>query len=645
MNNPSSSALGNTASILPNALFFHPLMSQWHPNKNTGVDPKKITHSSSKKVWWLGTCGHEWEASVGNRVKGSGCLYCTNQKVLVGFNDLATTNPVLASEWHPTKNGPLAPQQVTKGSEKKVWWLGTCGHDWEAVIHARNGRNIGCPICSGNKILVGFNDLATTNPVLASEWHPTKNGPLTAHQVSKSTNKKVWWLCALGHEWDAGIADRNGRNIGCPVCSNRRVLVGSNDLASTNPVLASEWHPTKNGSLTPYSIVAGSAKKVWWLCALGHEWKTTCVLRTAGRGCPVCSGNIILVGFNDLATTNPVLASEWHPTKNGSLALQQVSRGMNKQVWWLGSCGHEWAATVVNRASHGSGCPMCVYHISKAELELHDFIVSLNVGDVVQSDKSILSGRELDIYIPSRNLAIEFNGLYWHSEKRGKDKFYHYDKWLACKEQGIQLIQVWEDDWSKNSELLKSMISHKLGISSKEKIAGRKTKGRLITNVEAKEFLVANHLQGYRNSSKHYGLFSKDKLVSILSVTLTSDKKEMEIIRFASSAVVVGGFSKLLKFALKDNIEVSMVKTYSHNDYATGGVYAANGFRSEHEGTPGYSYVVDAERVHRLNFMKAKFKSNKSLLYQEDLSERELADLNGLDRIWDSGSSLWIMEL
>lgn len=262
------------------------LALQWHQTKNGTLTAQDVTAGTDKKVWWKCSEGHEWEASISSRSSGCGCPYCAGQKVITGYNDLLTVNPSLASEWHPTKNGDLTPSDVMPGSNKKVWWLGGCGHEWEAVIVSRNAGR-GCPYCSSQKLLVGFNDLQTRNPELASEWHPTKNGSLTPNDVMPGTNKKVWWLCKKGHEWENSINVRNGGND-CPYCANQIVLKGYNDLATLNPRLASEWHPTKNGDLTSSDVMPGSNKKAWWICKNGHEWEAVISSRNKGAGCMAC---------------------------------------------------------------------------------------------------------------------------------------------------------------------------------------------------------------------------------------------------------------------------------------------------------------------------------------------------------------------
>ena len=138
------------------------------------------------------------------------------------------------------------------------------------------------------KVLSGFNDLLTLNPNLAVEWNYEKNGDLLPSMVSIGSGKNVWWKCKNGHEWQASIANRvKGR--GCPYCSNKKVLLGYNDLVTTNPELAIEWHPTRNEPFSPTMVTSGSHKKVWWKCSKGHEWQATIDNRNRGNRCPQCA--------------------------------------------------------------------------------------------------------------------------------------------------------------------------------------------------------------------------------------------------------------------------------------------------------------------------------------------------------------------
>ena len=177
-------------------------------------------------------------------------------------------------------------------------------------------------------------------------------------------SEKVWWKCSKGddHEWEAYIDNRIRKKSGCSVCVNRTV-VNSNCLATTHPELAKEWHPTKNGSLTPYDIGAGSNKKVWWKCPKGddHEWTALVTNRVHQKtNCSVCA-NVTVVNSYCLANTHPIIAKEWHPTKNGSLTPKDVPAGSHKKAWWKCSKNddHEWNTYIHQRTRLNTKCPIC----------------------------------------------------------------------------------------------------------------------------------------------------------------------------------------------------------------------------------------------------------------------------------------------
>ena len=264
----------------------------------------------------------------------------------------------LLAEWDTEKNLPLTPETVSRGSKRRVWWTCAHGHHRQAAVHTRSGSGTGCPYCTGRRAIPGETDLATRYPDLAAEWHPTKNGDLTPSDVLPGSHRLVWWQCPHGHEWRAQIKSRVS-GAGCPVCSNRALLRGVNDLATNNPELARQWHPTKNGDLTPADVVPGTRRKVWWVCDKGHEWRAAVSARVNGSGCPVCTSKKIVPGINDLASQYPAVAKEWHPTKNDSLTPEQVAPASSKKVWWICDKGHEYQATVASRTQRNGGCPYC----------------------------------------------------------------------------------------------------------------------------------------------------------------------------------------------------------------------------------------------------------------------------------------------
>jgi hypothetical protein len=226
---------------------------------------------------------------------------------------LAALFPDIAGEWHETKNGRLMPSMIMPGSSKQVWWRCAQGHEWQTT--PANRTNVDnqnkCPYCQNKKAWPGFNDLCTVKPELAKEWDLEKNQDKRPEQYTVSSGKIVWWKCDKGHEWQAAIYSRS--NTGCPICGNKKVLVGYNDLASQCPDLALEWDYEKNGDLRPEQFVCGSNQNVWWKCRYGHEWKAMITQRVSKHtGCPTCLNQKVLTGYNDLSVTNPELLSEWH---------------------------------------------------------------------------------------------------------------------------------------------------------------------------------------------------------------------------------------------------------------------------------------------------------------------------------------------
>ncbi len=295
------------------------LAAEWHPTKNE-LTPSDVAPKSGAKAWWVCRNGHEWFATIRNRAYGNGCPVCkeprgeefaaekrrrraegrpvkkrpvdpnkVSQGLVAGHNDMATTHPNLVAEFHPTRNAPLTPSTVVAGTGKKLWWQCSHGHEWETTGNSRTSSGTGCPTCAGQRILAGFNDLATLRPDLAVEWHPTKNGARLPSEVTVSNGKKAWWVDSFGHEWEAVVASRTGQGVGCPVCSSHKTLTGFNDLATLQPVVALSWHPTKNGDVTPSEVTQFSNSMRWWQCDQGHEWQSTVNNRSHGQGCPFCS--------------------------------------------------------------------------------------------------------------------------------------------------------------------------------------------------------------------------------------------------------------------------------------------------------------------------------------------------------------------
>ncbi len=332
-------------------------LSESHPNHAAmahGWDPSLVTAGSNLTLQWSCQDGHVFAATVANfcRPKKSLlCHVCSGRKLLKGFNDLKTLYPDLATQangWDPT--------DFLAGSNKRMSWKCASGHIWEVKIASRVTFGSKCPQCSHKKIIVGKTDLQTKYPSLARQaygWDPSK--------VMPGTHKKLLWKCELGHVWEAACNSRV-KGSGCPFCGGYFPIPGENDLATLFPEIASQadgWDPTQVGP--------SAQKRMPWKCSLGHKWSSVVGSRTVKKSqnasCPVCSGQRVLVGFNDLLTKYPVLAAEadgWDPA--------QITVGSGKKLGWVCSEGHRWEAQVVSRVS-GNGCPICAVYGFKLDRE------------------------------------------------------------------------------------------------------------------------------------------------------------------------------------------------------------------------------------------------------------------------------------
>ena len=396
------------------------LAKEWHPIKNGVLTPNKITANNGKKVWWLGKCGHEWESVVSARNKGGGCPYCSNEKLLKGFNDFATKYPELLKEWDYEDNDIL-PDEIFPGSHKKVWWECPFGHKYQNFPYNRI-KNIGCPICdkenhtsfpeqavyfylkdifpdieNSNKSEIGMElDIYIPSKKIAieydgSNWHKNNELEIRKNNLCKekdiilirvreiglslldncivitredkrsdeSLNKAIKQILTILKVQANVDVERDASLIYNQYIINRK----NKSILSRYPDLAKEWHPTKNGKLSPDMLNYGSSKKVWWLGKCGHEWLMPINDRTIEKcGCPICNGKRILVGFNDLATKFPELLKEWDFEYNRKLNINpdEVFPQSEKKVGWIcKECGNRWVTRIDHRTKDKSGCPVC----------------------------------------------------------------------------------------------------------------------------------------------------------------------------------------------------------------------------------------------------------------------------------------------
>lgn len=280
------------------------------------------------------------------------------------------------------------------------------------------------------------------NEELMKEWDYIKNKNISPDNITSGSDKKVWWICAREHSYSMRVSQKV-KGARCPYCLNRKLLVGFNDLKFHNPELLKEWDYKKNSD-DPEQVRYNSSKKVWWICPQGHSYSMGIVLRTQNRshGCPICNHKIVKKGFNDFKTHYPILALEWDYLKNISLTPENVSYGSNKKVWWIcPRCGNHYYASISNRVK-GTNCPICSKEkqTSFPEQAIYYYLKK----QINCENRFKIDNKEIDIYIPSLNTGIEYNGSYYHKNKqRDKNKIEFF------KQKGINIISINESNYNR----------------------------------------------------------------------------------------------------------------------------------------------------------------------------------------------------
>lgn len=515
---------------------FPEVVELWNFAKNGTVKPNMIMAGSQKKYWWIGVCGHEWQASPDNVTRGRRCPYCGGKKVLKGFNDFASCFPTYLDQWDYDKNDKT-PDKVFKSTSTLLYWKCADGHEWrrKPVDQVKIRR---CPICPKNTVrrnsfivekpelldewdyeknteasqglltstskksvwwickkkkhsqfmmmktrakngcTLCSKGLAEKRPDLRDEWHFKKNEELgyLFDEMFVNSGVKAWWVCSEKHEYQAVVHSRTRKQkTGCPYCAGLKILKGFNDLATKHPELMKEWDYEKNEKrlLNPSELSCYSTEQVWWKCLnKGHSWATIISARTGkkGSGCPFCSNKQIIPGDNDFATLRKDLLLQWDYIKNSTINIfpEQIAPYSSTKVWWTCDNGHSYYAAPNVKKDE---CHKCWNgNASRGERKLAEFVEQLvGVDKVVRNDRTVLAPRELDIYIPSLKIAIEYNGVYWHDKKLYlddlKNNTFHskeQQKTRDCEILGIYIIHVWEDDWLEDEHSVKEEIIESL---------------------------------------------------------------------------------------------------------------------------------------------------------------------------------------
>lgn len=398
-------------------------LKEWDYTKNI-IKPEEVSIGMDKKIWWLCDKGHSYEQRIYSHVGGkAGCPYCAGQRVLKGFNDLATTHPNLSKEWDYEKN-QISPNEVSKGCHKKVWWICEKGHSYQSVISSRSdGR--GCPICDKENrssfpeqalfyyihkclpdVVSGESDILKEYqfeidiyiPKLkigieydGFRWHKSKMNIERDNRKDLACKEKGITLIRVREvglvslensinifrnnissdesleEVINEVLSRLNINTSVNIDRDRQVIFAQymnikreNSLAVKYPEIAKEWHPTRNGKLTPENVSYGTKKKVWWLCNEGHFYQASVYSRTKlNSGCTYCWNRKLQKGLNDLATCYPELLEEWDYERNTIKPEDFFKHSKQKVYWKCKKCGYSWETTIRHRTERQQGCPAC----------------------------------------------------------------------------------------------------------------------------------------------------------------------------------------------------------------------------------------------------------------------------------------------
>lgn len=325
--------------------------------------------------------------------------------------------------------------------------------------------------------------------------------------------------------------------------------------------------------------------------------------------------------------------------------LSSKYTGYHTLYKWKCEKKHEWEATWASKSSSDQWCPMCSTLHSKSELEILDWIKSF--GLEAYSTKKIIPPKEIDIFIPSLNLGIEYCGLYWHTEAQEKHRTYHYDKMKSCEEQGVRLITIFEDEWTNRQTQVKNFLKSVLGIHSK-KVYARKCSIKQVDKNTAKSFLESNHIQGKTIFLVAFGIFFDNELLGLVTGNKHhrqghQNKFVLNRLVFKDEVQVVGGSSRLLKhlieYAKQNNYEKLI--SWSDNRWSQGNVYKKVGFDLIEDLGPDYSYVTPELTRQSKQSNKKKLLIKKGADGDMSMTEKELALTLGYSRIWDCGKKNW----
>lgn len=407
----------------------------------------------------------------------------------------------------------------------------------------------------------------------------------------------------------------------CMECSREESRLTTEQFISKSKEKHGNYYSYDN---TSYTL---ADEKVIITCPVHGDFLQKPYAHMDGQGCNKCK-----VDSTRLTTETFIIkAINIHKNK---YSYDKVEYKSNKEPVTIYCPVHGYYNQIADYHMQGRGCPECglTSYISKAENTIVSHIKSLGL-EVQQSNRSLISPYELDIIIPEKKIAIEYNGIRWHSEKFGKDKYYHKNKTNLCKDKGYRLIHIWEDDFINDAKKELDFISYCLGTSSQKKVYARQTTIKTISNKEGRTFLDKHHIQGSGTGTFYYGMFLEDELIAVTSFLVKKDHAELT--RHTSDRQIVGGLGKVTKLVSKELKQD--ILSFCDLSRFDGKSYLTCGYEIDKELLPDYKYVVGNERQHKFVWRKKNIEKKLPDIYNPDLTEKEMMELADIPRIWDCG--------
>jgi len=450
-------------------------------------------------------------------------------------------------------------------------------------------------------------------------------------------SKTLTYTCNKGHTVTTSYRIWK-QNKGCKICNIEK---GYKKRRLSYDFVKSQFE--KEGFTLLSKTYENSQSKLDVICNNGHKTSIAYNNFMAGRRCDKCAR---ITHANKIRLSYDFVKSQFEKENYTLLSKNYINSATRMKC----SCSSGHICYIsYNKFSQDRRCPKCYGNISKPEEYI--FNVLSEYTDCIQSDKKLIHPLELDIVIPNKKLAIEYCGLYWHSEERGKNRNYHLNKLNECNKQGYNLITIFEDEWVQNKDIIINRLKNRLGVTENEKIYARKCNVTELSTCS--DFLNRNHTQGNSQSKIKLGLIYEDKLVSVmtfsnLSVAKGSKSEDgcFELNRYCSdyNYSVIGGASKLFSYFVK-NYNPKEVISFADRRWSSGNLYNKLGFKFLYHTKPNYWYLVRNKsyytRKHRFMFRKSVLQ-NKLDKFNPDLTEYKNMTENGYTRIWDCGNSKYL---